>query len=133
MGPCQAYTCITDFPIVHKSNTVYSLPIHEEGQEPVFFGPGQEVEAARRILEGRGRRSELKALFELCQKQKQIIGEEENIPRDLVTQIYMAPPRKPQLFAQRLLLLNVRGPQGFRELRTVNGQEYPDMVQAAQL
>uniref|UniRef100_A0A915CTF6 DNA helicase n=1 Tax=Ditylenchus dipsaci TaxID=166011 RepID=A0A915CTF6_9BILA len=37
----------------------------------------------------------------------------------------MAPPRKPQLFAQRLLLLHVRGPQGFRELRTVDGREYP--------
>uniref|UniRef100_A0A915ERS0 Helitron helicase-like domain-containing protein n=2 Tax=Ditylenchus dipsaci TaxID=166011 RepID=A0A915ERS0_9BILA len=67
MGPCQAYTCITNFPIVHKSHTVYSLPIHEEGQEPTFFGPGQEAEAARRILEGRGRRSELRAFFELCQ------------------------------------------------------------------
>ena len=49
---------------------------------------------------------------------------------DIISRVYTVSPRNKELFCLRLLLLNVRGPTGYEDLRTVDGHVFQTFEEA---
>jgi len=130
-----------------QSHTVYRLPVHLENHQIVVFPRG---EAQDRL--DRPNRTRLTGFFELNRTDEHarqylyqdipahytwIEGDRvwrlrrERRTNPVISRIYTVNPLDRQRFYLRLLLLYVRGPQSFADLRTVDGRVYQTYAEAA--
>lgn len=128
-----------------KSHTVHRLNFHLPGRQIVYFKEGEEDAALDKNAE-----SKLTAFFELNQVDaeansllyKEIplfyVWNGENrkwIKRKrftkCVVRLYAVSPRDVERYSLYLLLLHVRGPKSFEDLRTVNRQTFASFREAA--
>uniref|UniRef100_A0A914Y0P3 Uncharacterized protein n=1 Tax=Panagrolaimus superbus TaxID=310955 RepID=A0A914Y0P3_9BILA len=112
----------------------------------VYFEEGSEENAAERED-----KSPLLAFFELCardenarqftyqqiphhyryDKKKGVWIKRIYNPSKFFVRVHHIPPKMTQLYALRILLMKVQGPTSFKNLKTVNGVEHANFVEAA--
>ena len=146
LGPTQAAWQIFAFPVHEEKPAVTVLSVHEPDKQPVAWPEGATDEEIRGIMESS--RSKLMAYFELHRENpngpKYLYQEIPAhfvwstkacrwIPRkqgQAIGRIHHANPTQGERYYLRMLLTNVRGPQSFEDLRTVDGTVYDTFRQA---
>lgn len=143
----EAFWRIFSFSIHERHPTVVHLAVHLENGQRVYFTPEN---AAQRAAEPP--KTTLTSFFTLCrtdgfantllysevpqyftwnptgklfQRRKQgkpVQGHPNVFSTDALGRVYTVHPNNPECFYLRLLLVNVRGPTSFENLRTVNGE-----------
>ena len=147
---------------VNLSHIVTELSVHEQDKQKIAFVEGFEARAEAAIRRGE-KRSKLEAFFQLCKHHQEATGRRLDLTYAEVPQLYWfdghskvrrwilrkrtldnllsrvmpVTPKNPELFAIRLLLLRVKGPTSFADLRTVDGPhgtrvQHNRFVEAAQ-
>ena len=134
------------FPMIDMSHTIIRLAIHLPMQQAVYFRPGQEEEAVARACD---KDTTLTAFFKLNAldaNAQQFVYHE--IPNHYVfadnkwkvrqrggdsvlARMYNVSPRDAERYFLRLLLLYIKGPTSFEELRTVSGTVFATFFEAA--
>lgn len=147
----EAEMRIHGYSTVRLSSQVLLLPIHLPNDEPVFFNDGEEDEAVSAFQRGEGVTATRQTAFlSLClelgdsaqhltylnveQEYRFVKGRYQKRvykKNNLITRIYLIPPRYFELFALRLLFFHVHAPKSYAHLRTVNGHEHENFVLAA--
>ena len=131
--------------------TMVTLSVHEPGGETVCWKKGKEEEKLRALNMPKPT-SQLTAWFKLnCDdegarkytflevprhyswEQRNKKWKKRKLNRKTLARIHPVSPRYAELFAIRLLALNVRGPRSFEELRTVGDIEYDTFMEAAKV
>jgi hypothetical protein len=146
LGPTQAAWQIFGYPVHEEKPSITVLPVHEPGKQPVAWPEGATDEEIREAMESS--RSKLMAYFDLHRNepdgQKYLYQEipahfvwnakeRKWTPRtkgQAVGRIHHANPTQGERYYLRMLLTNVRGPQSFEDLRTVDGTVYDTFRQA---
>ena len=125
------------------------LPVHLEDYHTVYFAPGQELERVQNAALARTRLTAFFSLNETDPEARQYLYHE--IPmhytwverdrrwnrrrrlmaNETLSRMYAVNPLDRERFLLRLLLLHRRGPQSFRDMRTVDGVVYPTYAAAA--
>uniref|UniRef100_A0AC35GL84 C3H1-type domain-containing protein n=1 Tax=Panagrolaimus sp. PS1159 TaxID=55785 RepID=A0AC35GL84_9BILA len=145
MTGCEAYMRALNCWVIKQSHIVECLQVHLEGGNTKVFEPGYEAQAAEKED-----KSQLLAFFNLCRKDKKAqkftyrdipqhyrytngawVKRKYN-PQKFFVRIKHVSPKNSELFALRMLLMKVKGPQSFEHLRTVKGTIYPTFLQTAQ-
>jgi len=146
----EAVWRISQFKLQDKSHVVVSLPVHLPGEQSVMFAENEEEEALNKAA---GKHTRLTAFFELAavdseardlyyhdvpqhykwnaQKTRWEKRERKAIGDKTIGRMYSVSPSDSERFHLRLLLLNVRGPQSFDELRTVGSESCATFKEAA--
>lgn len=154
----EAVWRILGFPIHERHPTVFHLAVHLENGQRVFFTAENAREQAAAPPN-----TTLTAFFALCkddlfaktllytevptyftwnatsktfQRRKQgtaVEGWNNLYSTDALGRLYTVHPNNQDCFFLRLLLINVRGPTSFEQLRTVNGQVCATYREACQL
>uniref|UniRef100_A0A914PGD5 ATP-dependent DNA helicase n=1 Tax=Panagrolaimus davidi TaxID=227884 RepID=A0A914PGD5_9BILA len=145
MTGCEAFMRASNCWIIKQSHIVECLQVHLEGGNTKVFEPGYEAQAAEK-----DDKSQLLAFFNLCKKNKNAQKftyrdipqhyrytngawvKRKNNPQKFFVRIKHVSPKNSELFALRMLLMKVKGPQSFEHLRTVKGTIYPTFLQTAQ-
>ena len=137
VGPSEAAWRLFSFPMHKQSHKVERLPLHLEGEQYVVFRPGQEAAAIDRA---EAQDTKLTAFFKLCRSTPSTHGlfyldVAKNFVWDTtshswkprprrnlnqLSRIIFCSPRAGERFYLRVLLLNVPGPRGFIDIRTVD-------------
>lgn len=145
VGSTEAVWRILEFPMHFQSHTIIRLDCHLPQCQNIYFREGGEREAVSNPS-----RSKLLAFFDLNindplaneylytelpmnyvwhnqgkKWKKRLRGVDKVISR-----LYVVSPKDVELFHLRLLLLHVRGPKSFEDLRMYNGVVYPTFVDA---
>ena len=142
----EAMDRIYGFPRFTMSHTVYRMYFHLPNEQSVVF----REDNIEHVLDRAGEKDTmLTAWFKLnrednyaksllyCEIPYSYVFNElarEWRPRQrgsVYTRLHHIHPRNRELFNLRLLLLNVRGPESFEDLRTVNGTLYSSFTEAA--
>uniref|UniRef100_A0A914Y5J4 Uncharacterized protein n=1 Tax=Panagrolaimus superbus TaxID=310955 RepID=A0A914Y5J4_9BILA len=145
MTGCEGWMKSGNIWVIKQSHIVECLQVHLEGDNTKVFEPGYEAEAA-----DKDDKSHLLAFFALCAKDKSArkytyrdipqhyrykngawIKRKIN-PSKFFVRIRHVSPKNSELFALRMLLMKVKGPQSFEDLRTVKGEIFPTFLQTAQ-
>ena len=143
---------IFKFPLFHRSPSVQQLAIHLENEQHVTFRDGETREEV--IARADLRKSTLLAFFALNQRDPQArsitydkiptrytwiqsadVGyhwKRRSYSRQAVGRVYFVSPRESERYALRVLLHNVPGPTGFRDLKMVGGILYQTFQAAAE-
>lgn len=125
---------------MHKrSHTIVRLPVHLEDLQTVYFAPGR---AEERLHDADQRRTKLTEFFTLNtndEEARQYLYHEipvhytwnqanrrwsrrrRQMVNETLARMYAVSPKDQHRFHLRLLLLHRRGPQSFRDIRTVDG------------
>ncbi|KAE9539872.1 hypothetical protein AGLY_005124 [Aphis glycines] len=125
-GGCLSYE-------MHKrSHTIVRLPVHLENQQTVYFAPGQ---AEQRVHDNVQRRTKLTEFFSLnahdVEARQRWTRRRRRMGNDTLAQMYVVNPLDRDRFHLRLLLFHKRGPQSFRDMRTVDRVVYESYAAAA--
>jgi len=145
VGSTEAMWRIYEIPMHYQSHAIYRLDIHLPHQQTVYFRTGEESQAAQNV-----KKTKLLAFFELNilddrassytyvqipmhytwnDRDKnwtwRLRGGDKIIPR-----MYLVSSKDVELFHLRLLLLHVKGPKSFADVRTYNGIVYSTFVEA---
>ena len=150
----EALWRIFSFPIHERHPTVVHSAVYLENGQRVYFTPGTLQARLSKPPE-----TTLTAFFRLCeedefaksllysevpnyytwnrqtkrfQRRKQgkpVNGWSDLYSSDALGRVYTVSPRDQECFFLRLLLVNVRGPRSFNDLRTVNGNLRPSFRQ----
>lgn len=142
----EAFDKVNGHKRLDMSDTIYRLPIHMPECQSVVF---RENDIEDALLRAANRPTKLTAFFNLntvdrrarrhlyteiphfyVWKDKERIWSERKRGTCL-TRIHYAHPSNRELFHIRLLLLHVRGPTSFMDLRTVNGHQFTTFTEAA--
>lgn len=142
VSACQAYWRSAEFDIVKMQPPVMQLPIHLPNQQIVVFSPNRN--SVQNALD-RNRRTMLTSFFEtmeLCPNDRDLKYEDmteryswhadsrmwTDRQRETGTfgRMVSVSPNLGDLFYMRLLLKHRLGPTSFEDLRTVEGELYPD-------
>ncbi|GFW18545.1 ATP-dependent DNA helicase [Trichonephila clavipes] len=127
----EAVWRILSFPIHERHPTVIHLAVHLENGQRVYF-TADNVRARALVPPA----TTLTAFYSLCQDDifaKTLLYSE--VPKfytDALGRLYTVHPNNTECFYLRLLLINIRGPISFQDLRTVNGQLCATYRQACQ-
>lgn len=132
VSPPEAMWRLHERRLFHRSHTIERLPVHLPEEQMVYFQAGFEADA------NRDRVSKLMAFFKLCNENiaaRNYLYHE--IPEHFVWsngrwnirkkntkcfgRIYTVNPVDIEKYYLRVLLLHVKGPQSFDDLRTVDG------------
>ena len=148
----EAMWRILAFRIDDSNYTVVRLTVHLPGQQPVSFVEGNAQEAAQAAL---CRDTRLEAFFKLNDEIERETGVGsnllyQNVPESyafdskqgkwnqrrggqtkIIGRMYIVSPREVERYCLRLLLLYVKGPTSFDDLRTFNGNTYETFSEAA--
>lgn len=145
VGSTEAAWRIFQFQMHFQSHTIIRLDCHLPQQQQVYFVQGQEEQAA-----ANPRRTKLLAFFELNQADPAAnsliytevpshyvwIDAEKRWQRrqrggdKIISRLYVVNPKNIELFHMRLLLLHVRGPKSFQDLRLYEGIVHPTFLDA---
>ncbi|XP_057376187.1 uncharacterized protein LOC130697273 [Daphnia carinata] len=138
---------IFKFPLSDRSHAIYRLAVHLPREQPVFFQPGNEMQAA---MNAASRDTNLTAYFKLnCidEDARQYFYRE--IPHHyvfvkktnswkrrakrakIIGRLYTVGVRQVERYCLRLLLINVKGPTSFEDLRTIDQVVHPTFKAAA--
>lgn len=141
VSPAESVVQLFEFAVHEEFPPVTRLPVHLEGQQPVYF-PEDASSQELRDLADRSR-SMLMAFFDYNRAHEESRSVlyvdfprsyvwkpriKEWAPRQrgsAVGRMYSVPPTAGEAYFLRLLLCNVPGPQSFSHLRTVNDVEHP--------
>ncbi|GFT93446.1 ATP-dependent DNA helicase [Trichonephila clavipes] len=107
----EAVWCILSFPIHERHPTVIHLAVHLENGQRVYFTADN---------------------FQRRKQGKAVEGHTNLYSSDALGRLYTVHPNNTECFYLRLLLINIRGPISFQDLRTVNGQLCATYRQACQ-
>ena len=136
-----------EFKMHEQSHAIIRLAVHLPLQQSVVFQAGQEEEALNRA----SNQTSLTAFFKLCCDDAQasdliypIVGEFYVFTKGIwkrrvmgrnkvICRMYAVSPLDRERYFLRLLLLNVRGPKSFEDLKTVNGILLPSFHEAAKM
>ena len=141
----EAYWRIIALPLHDSSHSVQRLAVHLPNQQPVFFEDGEEEAAIENI-----RDTKLTAFFEINKQNihntrhltyPEIIHDyifekgvwrkrKKNWNKQIISRLYNVSPRDTERYHLRILLLHVKGPTSFENLRTVNKQLFPTFKEA---
>ena len=141
----EAMWRLSEFEINGKSHCIVRLPVHLPHQQNVYFRPGNEEMAI-----DRGTKTQLTEFFTLdsnCLEARQYLYHE--IPNHftydkkqalwrerkrggnkVIGRMYSVSPRDREKYFLRTLLLHVRGPMSYDDLRTYNGVTYGTFQEA---
>ncbi|XP_060846202.1 uncharacterized protein LOC132925860 [Rhopalosiphum padi] len=149
VSPPEAVWRLFSYEMHKRSHTIVRLPVHLENYHNVYFEPGQVLE---RVQNAALARTKLTAFFELNTtdvEARQYLYQEipvhytwnatrrmwsrrrRQVTYETLARMYVVNPLDRDRFHLRLLLLHKRGPQSFRDMRTVDGVEYPTYGAAA--
>ena len=131
-----------------RSHAVVRLPVHLPDQQMIFIQQGNERQAVERAAQRETRLTDWFALNRTDENARNLFYNE--IPyhyvfskedtkwkprqrgnHKVVTRLYSVSPRDVKRFHLRILLLSVKGPQSFEDLRTVDGVVYNSFKEAA--
>ncbi|GFT09255.1 ATP-dependent DNA helicase [Trichonephila clavipes] len=121
----EAVWRILSFPIHERHPTVIHLAVHLENGQRVYF-TADNVRARALVPPV----TTLTAFYSLCQDD--LLLKLCFILNDALGRLYTVHPNNTECFYLRLLLINIRGPISFQDLRTVNGQLCATYRQACQ-
>ncbi|GFV04882.1 ATP-dependent DNA helicase [Trichonephila clavipes] len=127
----EAVWRILSFPIHERHPTVIHLAVHLENGQRMYF-TADDVRARALVPPA----TTLTVFYSLCQDDpfaKTLLYSE--VPKfytDALGRLYTVHPNNTECFYLRLLLINIRGPISFQDLRTVNGQLCATYRQACQ-
>ncbi|GFV61162.1 ATP-dependent DNA helicase [Trichonephila clavipes] len=107
----EAVWRILSFPIHERHSTVIYLTVHLENGQRVYFTADN---------------------FQRRKQGKAVEGHTNLYSSDALGRLYTVHPNNTECFYLRLLLINIRGPISFQDLRTVNGQLCATYRQACQ-
>lgn len=135
---------------LHKiSHTIVRLPVHLENYQNVYFTPGQEQERAQNAALARTKLTAFFALNTSDVEARQYLYHDipvhytwdtqrrrwnrrrNQMTRETLVRMYVVNPLDRDRFHLRLLLLHKRGPQSFRDMKTVNGVVHNTYAAAA--
>jgi hypothetical protein len=141
VGPCEAAWRLFEFPMSGKSHAVHRLDLHLPNQQGVIFAPGTEKET---IDTAGDRDTKLTAWFKLNQQdtfartllyreipehyrwegktRKWIRRKRADHAAKIIGRIHAASPTEPDRFYLYLVVMHARGPEGFDDLKTIDGQ-----------
>uniref|UniRef100_A0AC34FIM2 ATP-dependent DNA helicase n=1 Tax=Panagrolaimus sp. ES5 TaxID=591445 RepID=A0AC34FIM2_9BILA len=147
MTACEAWMRLNNTWIIKQSHIVETLYVHLENEESVYFKEGDEEKAVEKQD-----KSTLLAFFRLCEsdavarnytygeiplhyrylKKEGVWVKRIRNPQKFFVRVHHVPPREVELYALRVLLMNVKGPTSFKNLKTVEEEECKTFVAAAQ-
>ena len=146
VSPAEAIVQLFEFPVHEEFPPVTRLPVHLEGQQPVYFGDNATADQLAGAAERA--RSHLMAFFDYNRDYtdgrevlyidflatyvyKQELKTWQPRQRGFsIGRMYFVPPTAGEKYYLRLLLASVPGPQSFEHLRTVNGIVFPSNREA---
>ncbi|XP_074282924.1 uncharacterized protein LOC141607472 [Silene latifolia] len=112
VSPCEAMWRIYGFDLFETQPPVMVLPVHLQNMQSLRLNPAENLEAV--IANAKRARTPLTEFFsENCNEGAEQLSYEG------------------ERYFLRILLLHVRGPKSFEELRTINGQTYATFQEAA--
>ncbi|XP_025190420.1 uncharacterized protein LOC112591016 [Melanaphis sacchari] len=132
-----------------KSHTIVRLPVHLEDYHNVYFAPNQALERAQNAALARTKLTAFFALNATDVEARQYLYQEIPIhyiwnatrrtwlrrriqmTYETLARMYVVNPLDRERFHLRLLLLHKRGPQSYRDVRTVDGVQHPTYAAAA--
>ncbi|CAG9765932.1 unnamed protein product [Ceutorhynchus assimilis] len=139
VGPVEAAWRILEKPLQDKSHSITRLPVHLPNQQNVFIADDCDDNEIRSALE---RQTMLIDYFALNSRNpearqysystiptyyvfKKVDGKYQWIHRqrqfNVIGRMYSVSPTQTELFHLRILLLHVKGPLSFEDIKTVNG------------
>lgn len=147
VGSTEAAWRIFEYPMHFQSHAIIRLDCHLPERQTVYFHEGRGQEALSNV-----RNTKLLAFFELNRNDPSANnflyteiplhytwkeGVKKWEPRKqgghkVIARLYAISPRNVELFHLRLLLLHVKGPKSFEDLRTYEGVIYPTFLEVCQ-
>ncbi|GFX96455.1 ATP-dependent DNA helicase [Trichonephila clavipes] len=121
----EAVWRILSFPIHERHPTVIHLAVHLENGQRVYF-------TADNVLPKFYTWNASTKKFQRRKQGKAVEGHTNLYSSDALGRLYTVHPNNTECFYLRLLLINIRGPISFQDLRTVNGQLCATYRQACQ-
>ncbi|XP_055845576.1 uncharacterized protein LOC129915415 [Episyrphus balteatus] len=132
VSPPEAMWRLHERSLFDRSHTIQRLPVHLPNEQMIYFGPGQELPV------NLNRETKLTAFFKLCQYDEtareyfyQQIPEHYTWGNSMwktrqrfskaIGRIFTVSPNDRERYFLRLLLLHVKGPQSYENIRTVDG------------
>ncbi|XP_008183864.1 uncharacterized protein LOC103309650, partial [Acyrthosiphon pisum] len=149
VSPPEAVWRLFSYELHKPSHRVIRLSVHLEDYHTVYFAPGQELERVQNAALARTRLTAFFSLNETDPEARQYLYHEipmhytwaerdrrwnrrrRVMPNETLSRMYAVNPLDRERFLLRLLLLHRRGPQSFRDMRTVDGIVYPTYAAAA--
>ena len=143
VSPPEAMWRIHERILFDRSHSVQRLPVHLPNEQTIYFFPGEELNA------NLDKESKLNAFFSLCQRDEAArqylynqIPEHYTWTRNTwqprkrfantIGRIFTVNPADRERYYLRVLLLHVKGPQSFEDLRTVDGTLCASFQEAAE-
>lgn len=146
VGSTEAAWRIFEYPMHFQTHTIIRLDCHLPERQTVYFREGNEQQAV-----SSGRKTKLLAFFELNSvdtsannylyseihryyvwndRDKKWTKRQRGAEK-VIARLYVVSPRDMELYHLRLLLLHVRGPKNFQDLRTYLGNVYLTFLEAS--
>lgn len=145
VGSTEAAWRIFEYKMHFQTHTIVRLDIHLKDHQNVVFREGNEIQALRTV-----RKTKLLAFFNLnrvdneanellyCDVPKNYIWDNKSKTwkkrtqrgDNAISRLYVVSPKNIELFHMRILLLHVKGPKSFEDLRTYNNVVYNTYVEA---
>ncbi|OBZ85838.1 hypothetical protein A0J61_06114, partial [Choanephora cucurbitarum] len=148
IGPTEAVWCLFKYAMHEEDPSVTSLAIHLENEQPVYFDPEASAEEIQLIIDnthstlmgffkynttnedGRGYLyQEFPTYFTWKKNERKWQARKKGFA---VGRMYYCTPTAGERFFLRLLLIVVRGPTSFQDLRTVNSVVFDTFREACQ-
>lgn len=149
VSPPEAAWRLFAYELHRISHTIVRLPVHLENYHNVYFAPGQELERVQNAALARTKLTAFFALNEADIEARQYLYHEipvhytwntqrrrwerrlRQMSRETLSRMYVVSPLDRDRFHLRLLLLHKRGPQSFRDMKTINGVVHNTYAAAA--
>ncbi|XP_021775583.1 uncharacterized protein LOC110739432 [Chenopodium quinoa] len=126
VSPCKAAWRIFSFELFEMYPPVLPLQVHLPNMQIVHLHPHEKLNSV--VANSKRFRTQLTEFFAVNADTEGGTG---HLYGEFCEQLAFVFPAEGERFSLRLLLLNVRSPTSFEDLRTVNGQIYPTFKEAA--